>query len=461
MTVEEQQTGLAPGRRALAIATIVCGLTMSVLDGSIANIALPSIARDMHATSAQSIWIINSYQIALAVCLLPLASLGEIIGYRRIYLCGLVLFTLASLACGNSASIAQLSVARVLQGFGAAGIMSVNTALIRFIYPARMLGRAISYNALVAGTASALGPTIAGLILGVASWHWLFLINVPLGVLTLMIGWRSLPLTHRSRRRYDVASALLCIAFIGSLLYVIDAIGHLQGAFEIGAGIAFTAVAAIALLRLQSPLAPMLPIDLLSIPLFGLSIGTSFCSFAAQAVAVLILPFYLQDTLRQGATHAGLLLTAWPAAVALTAIVAGRLADRVSAGALGGIGLAILTIGLLSLLTIGAASADSWIVVRLLICGFGFGLFQSPNNRAMISAAPHARSGSASGMLATGRLTGQTAGASLVAFALGGTAAPFGFSCCAAAFLAGAACWISLRRIGLAAANPPGKCMRP
>jgi DHA2 family multidrug resistance protein-like MFS transporter len=441
--------GLPPGRRGIAIATMVCGLTMAVLDGSIANIALPSIARDMHATGAQSIWIINSYQIALAVCLLPLASLGEIVGYRRIYLFGLVLFTLASLACGNSASIAQLSIARVLQGLGAAGIMSVNTALIRFIYPSRMLGRAISYNALIAGTASALGPTVAGLILGAASWHWLFLINVPLGLLTLGIGMRSLPLTHRSTHRYDIASALLCMAFIGALLYTVDALGHLQSAAEIAAGIASTAASAWALLRYQSPLAPMLPLDLLRIPMFGLSIGTSFCSFAAQAAAVLVLPFYLQGALHQSATHAGLLLTAWPAAVALTAIIAGRLADRMSAGVLGGIGLALLTLGLLSLLTIGRGSADGGIVARLLLCGFGFGLFQSPNNRAMISAAPPARSGSASGMLGTGRLTGQTAGASLVAFALGGTAAPFGFTCCAAAVLAGGACWISLRRVGL------------
>lgn len=453
MTEKYTDDGLPPGQRGIAIATMMCGLTMAVLDGSIANIALPSIARDMHATSAQSIWIINSYQIALALCLLPLASLGEIVGYRRIYLCGLALFTLASLACGNSASIAQLSIARVMQGLGAAGIMSVNTALIRFIYPTRMLGRAISYNALVAGTASALGPTVAGLMLGVASWHWLFLINVPLGVLTFLIGSRSLPFTHRAQRRYDAKSALLCMAFIGSLLYIIDAVGHLQSLPEIVVGIACTAGSGLALLRFQSPLAPMLPLDLLRIPMFGLSIGTSFCSFAAQAVAVLILPFYLQDVLGQGATHAGLLLTAWPAAVALTALIAGRLADRVSAGALGGIGLAVLTLGLLSLLTIGAHSADGWIVARLLICGFGFGLFQSPNNRAMISSAPAARSGSASGMLGTGRLTGQTAGASLVAFALGGTSFPFPFSCWAAAALAGGACWISLRRVGLASAS--------
>jgi len=271
MTAKENNDGLPSGQRAIAIATMMCGLTMAVLDGSIANIALPSIARDMHATSAQSIWIINSYQIALAICLLPLASLGEIVGYRRIYLSGLALFTLASLACGNSASIEQLSIARVLQGFGAAGIMSVNTALIRFIYPMRMLGRAISYNALVAGTASALGPTIAGMILGVASWHWLFLINVPLGVLTLLMGCRFLPLTPRAQRRYDAASALLCMAFVGSLLYTVDAIGHLQRPFEIAAGLVFTVCVGIALLRFQSPLAPMLPIDLLRVPMFALS----------------------------------------------------------------------------------------------------------------------------------------------------------------------------------------------
>jgi DHA2 family multidrug resistance protein-like MFS transporter len=439
--------GLPPEKRILAITTVVLGVTIAVLDGSIANLALPTIAQDMQASASEAIWIINSYQIAMAICLLPLASLGEVIGYRRIYLLGLGVFTLASLACAVGDSVLQLSLARVMQGVGAAGILSVNTALIRFIYPTRLLGRAIGYNALVAGTASALGPTVAGLILHWGSWHWLFLINLPLGLISIAIGMRALPGNTLSLRPYDRVSAMLCMLFIGLLLYTVDLLGHLQDWRIVSCGAVLSAVALKLLLRLQSKAAPMLPLDLLRIPLFALSIGTSFCSFAAQTAMFVMLPFMLQNHLGMSAAHAGVVLTAWPISVALIAVFAGKLSDRVSAGLLGGIGLAIMTAGLLSLLLTDTHSNNFSLALRLAICGMGFGLFQSPNNRTMIGAAPRDRTGAASGMLGTGRLTGQTLGASLVALVLEVSAVPYTVVlwCCVA--LAAAACLVSLSRI--------------
>ncbi|WP_406851179.1 MFS transporter [Herbaspirillum huttiense] len=439
--------GLPPRQRLLAIATVVLGLSIAVLDGSIANLALPVMATDLKASDADAIWVINSYQIAMAVCLLPLASLGEVIGYRRVYLGGLFLFTLASLACAASGDMLQLSLARVLQGLGAAGILSVNTALIRFIYPARQLGRAIGYNALVAGTGNALGPTVAGVILHLGSWHWLFLINIPLGLAALAVGSRALPFNPLSARRFDRQSALLCMAFIGLLLYTIDAIGHLQGGWVVAGCALLTAISLALLLKLQSPSAPMLPLDLLRIPLFALSIGTSFCSFAAQMAVFVMLPFMLQNHLGMGAARAGMLLTAWPVAVALTGVVAGKLSDRVAAGLLGGIGLAVMCLGLLVLLTVDRSTPDGLMLAMFAVCGIGFGLFQSPNNRTMISAAPRERTGGASGMLGTARLTGQTVGASVVAMLMGFSGSPYALVLCFAAALAGAASLVSLSRL--------------
>jgi len=439
--------GLPHEQRILAIITVVLGVTIAVMDGSIANLALPSIAKDMHASAADAIWIINSYQIAMAVCLLPLASLGEVVGYRRIYLLGLALFTLASLACASGETVLQLSLARVLQGIGAAGILSVNTALIRFIYPTRLLGRAIGYNALVAGSASALGPTIAGVVLHFGSWHWLFLINLPLGLVAMAIGYKALPANLLATHRYDLRSAMLCMLFIGVLLYTVDALGHLQGALSIGICAVLTVLALFLLLRLQSASAPMLPLDLLRIPLFSLSIGTSFCSFAAQTATFVMLPFLLQDHLGMTAAHAGLLMTAWPISVALIAVFAGKWSDRISAGLLGGIGLALMTAGLLALLTVDQHSADLSIALQLALCGIGFGLFQSPNNRTMIGAAPRARTGAASGMLGTGRLLGQTLGASVVALALTVSAVPYTTVLWCAIVLAALACMVSLSRL--------------
>ena len=173
--------GLPLPQRYGAIATIVIGISMAVLDGAIANVALPTIAKDLNASPASSIWIVNAYQIAIVISLLSLSFLGDMFGYRRVYQCGLVVFTLTSLFCALSDSLHTLTLARIAQGFGGAALMSVNTALIRLIYPHRHLGRGMGINSFIVAVSSAAGPTIAAAILSVASWQWLFAINVPAG----------------------------------------------------------------------------------------------------------------------------------------------------------------------------------------------------------------------------------------------------------------------------------------
>ncbi|MGP1677543.1 MAG: MFS transporter [Burkholderiales bacterium] len=394
---------------------IALTIMMAVLDSSIANVALPTIAKGMHATPADSIWVVNAYQLVITILMLPLASLGEIVGYRRVYRVGIVLFTLASLGCALSDSLVTLSAARVVQGIGAAGIMSVNAALVRFIYPSRLLGRGIGIIALVVAVSAAAGPTVAAAILSIASWPWLFAVNVPIGIATLALA-RMLPRTPRSGRRFDIPSALLNALFFGLLIISIDSIGH--GGRPLYAVLAFlgAGLSCVALVRRQLPQAsPLLPVDLLRIPMFALSIATSVCSFAAQMLAYVSIPFYFQNLLGRSDVATGLLMTPWPLAAAVVAPIAGRLADRHSAGILGGLGLVIFAAGLGLLALLPAASRDADIVWRMALCGAGFGLFQSPNNRVIMTSAPRERSGGASGMLGTARLLGQTIGAALVA----------------------------------------------
>ncbi|MCW0045095.1 MFS transporter [Brevundimonas sp. BT-123] len=195
--------GLPTPRRYWAIVSIGLGITLAVLDGAIANVALPSIAQDLQASSAASIWIVNAYQIAIVVALLPLASLGEIVGYRRVSQAGLAVFTLASIACLFANSIETLSLARVIQGFGAAGIMSVNGALVRYTYPQRLLGRAVGINAVIVSLAAAAGPTIASAILAVGHWRWLFALNVPIGLLAVSLAGFTLPHNRLQPRKLN------------------------------------------------------------------------------------------------------------------------------------------------------------------------------------------------------------------------------------------------------------------
>jgi DHA2 family multidrug resistance protein-like MFS transporter len=403
-----------------AIATIVLGLSMAVLDGAIANVALPTIASELHTDAAFSIWVVNAYQLAITISLLPLAAYGDVIGYRRVYLAGLTLFTLASLACALSHSLTLLALSRVVQGFGAAGIMSVNAALIRFIYPQRMLGRGIGINAVVVGISSAIGPTIASGILSIAHWPWLFAVNVPLGIVAVAIGSRALPKTPRATHEFDLAGAALSAAAFGFLIGAIDAGGHGQYGLLIVAEFAIALGCGILLVRRERGRpAPLFPVDLLRIPVFALSVGTSVCSFIAQMLAFVALPFHLQQQFGFSAVQIGLLITPWPLAIVIAAPIAGHLADRYAAGLLGGLGLLVFAAGLVALALLPSHPDFGDIAWRMVICGLGFGFFQSPNNRALLSSAPRNRSGGASGMLGTARLLGQTIGAALVAMLFG------------------------------------------
>jgi DHA2 family multidrug resistance protein-like MFS transporter len=445
--------GLPSPRRYWSVAAICLALTMAVLDGAIANVALPTIARDLGASAASSIWIVNAYQLAVTVALLPLAALGDRLGYRRVWMVGLAVFTVGSIACALSHTLVTLAAARVLQGLGAAAVMSINPALLRFTYPHRLLGRGLGFNAVVISLASALGPTIASAILATATWQWLFAVNGPIGIVALVVGARALPKTPTTNRRFDTISALLNAAAFGFLILGAESVvreGLVPGLIRLAIG----AAAGVALVRREMNRdAPLVPLDLMRIPLFGLSVATSIVSFAAQMLAFVALPFFFQGPLGRTAVQTGLLMTPWPLGVALLAPIAGRLADRYPAGLLGGIGLGVFAVGLFSLTMLHPGSTTPEIIWRLMLCGAGFGFFQSPNNRAMVASAPRNRSGAAGGMLATARLLGQTTGALTMAvffhlFAAGATHVAFGV----AAGVAALAALVSLLRMGIDAA---------
>jgi DHA2 family multidrug resistance protein-like MFS transporter len=412
----EQPDGVPMPKRLWAILTIGLGLTLAVLDGGIANVALPTIARDVHTSPANSIWVVNAYQLAVTVSLLPLSSLGEIYGYKRVYMGGLVLFTLASLASAISTSLPTLIIGRMLQGFGAAGLMSVNSALVRFIYPRRWLGRGVGLNATVGSIASALGPTVASGILSVAPWPWLFAVNVPLGVLGAAIAMRALPETPRSGARFDLVSAGLQAVTFGALLFGVSELGHGDSWARVVLELGAAAVCGFLLVtRQMSRTAPMLPVDLLRIPLFALSVASSISSFIAQAMGQVSMPFLFQHRFGLDQVMTGFLMTPWPLIVAVIAPFTGRLADRYPAGLLGGIGMAVMASGLFAMAMLPAHPGTFDIVWRMCLCGLGFGFFNTPNNRAMITSAPPMRTGGASGMQATARLLGQSTGAAMVA----------------------------------------------
>jgi DHA2 family multidrug resistance protein-like MFS transporter len=403
-----------------ALIGILLGASLASLDTAIANTALPVIASDLNASAATSIWIINAYQLAVVASLLPLAALGDRVGPRRIFLGGLAFFTLASLGCTFATSVPTLAAARVLQGLGAGGIMSVNIALIGLIFPPERLGRGVGLNALVVGVSFALGPTVASLVLVAASWPWLFAINVPLGLLALACAAPVLPRTERSQHRFDPATAALTSLSFAALILALSAAAQREAFRLVMVPFGMAIGAGILLLRRQSghP-APMLPVDLFKRPLFALSTVTGVASFTTQGLAFVSLPFYFEEVLHRDAVQTGFLMTSWPVVVAAIAPFAGRLSDRYPPGLLGGVGLAVLCLGMTSMALWPEEPGTLEIVISMAVCGAGFGFFQSPNLRAIMTSAPFERRSGASGVIAIVRLLGQTTGAALVALCFG------------------------------------------
>ncbi|MBS1353410.1 MAG: MFS transporter, partial [Coprobacter sp.] len=421
--------GLHRPRIYYAMVATFSGLFLAVLDGTICNVALPSISEDLQVASSDSIWIINAFQLVIMMTLLPFSSLGELFGYKRIYLFGVAVFTVGSLFCSLTATLPLLVVARVFQGIGAAMIMSVNTSLVRIIYPKRHLGKGVGLNATVVAIASVAGPTLAAAILSVASWPWLFAINVPVGIITFYLGQKYLPAnpTRILGRRFKWKEALFNALTFGLLIGCIEAYSHDVSHTTILAGAVCLLFVGMQYVRMQlHDKYPMLPFDLLKIPVFSLSVVTSVLSFTSQMLAMVAMPFLLVNTFHYEAVGTGLLMTSWPLVIVFVAPMAGWLVGKVHPGILGGIGLTIMSAGCFLLAFVPVDTTPLGLVWRLMLCGMGFGFFQSPNNHMLLSSAPPHRTGSASGMLATARLLGQTTGAALVAllFHLFGDTAP-------------------------------------
>jgi DHA2 family multidrug resistance protein-like MFS transporter len=426
--------------RALAVATITIGLSMSVLSNSMTNLALPYIAQGLGITAESSIWIVNASQIALMVSLLPVAALADIIGYRHVYRFGLALFSLASIGCALAPSLPWLVAARAVQGLGGAAIMSVQPALVRAIYPRHMLGRGLGFNTTVVATSLAAGPSVGAALLTIASWPLLFAVHVPLGIVSFALAERYLPRTTHTHRPFDVLSAAMSGATFGLLIFGIDGMAHGHRQVVILSELALALVLGSLFVWRQTRLAePMMPIDVFKRPMFALSISAASCTFTAQGLAFVSLPFFFHTVLGRSATDTGILLTAWPVALAAIAPIAGRLADRHHAGLLGAIGLTSMTSGLVLVALLPGAPSTPDIMWRLMLCGMGFGIFSGPNNRLMMSAVPRDRSGSAGGIIATARTLGQTLGAALVALVFG----LFDFSGTGAGEAARAALWLA------------------
>jgi DHA2 family multidrug resistance protein-like MFS transporter len=433
-------------RTRISIAAVLCAMALVVLDAGMVGVALPTIGQEFGETPDRSLLIVTAYQLALLVGLIPCAHIADRVGYRRLFLSGIVLFGSSALLCALAPSFPLLVLGRFLQGLGAAAVMALGIALLRNALGAERLGTAIGWNALVVAVCSALGPAAGALLLSVAGWRWLFVIALPIAAAAL-IAARALPSVRQAGRPLDVLGVSLYAAAAASLVLAVET-ARRTPIGGILLGIAAIGFATWLFARERRKEAPILPLDLLALRPFRASATASVFFFTAQSAGLLALPFYLQLSLGRSAGTAGLVLTLWPIAVASISPVASRLASRFTSGALCAAGALLLATGLAGTALSPADGSIAPIAACALISGAGFGLFQVPNNRNMFLSAPSSRSAAAGGLQGTARLAGQTAGALLVAFVL--SAAPIthapriAFSLAAAAALIAA--WVSRRQ---------------
>ncbi len=404
--------GLAQPRRALAIASVLTAMTLVVMDAGMVNVALPTMAGALGARPAHAVLVITAYQSALVMALLPAAALGERLGNRRVFRAGVVIFVVASILCAFAPSLAWLVGARFLQGLGGAAVMALGVALLRASVSPGRLGAAVGWNALTVALSAAAAPTVGALIIAHAAWPWLFLVNLPVGAATLG-ATLGLPRVAGVAKRLDAGSMALNGATFA--LIVLGAEVLTRSPVAAAALFVASAVALALLVRREAPkAAPMFPLDLLGSPSFRLSVIASVLCFTGQAAALVALPFYLQHQLHLSPLMVGFYMSPWPLSVAATAMVAGRLSERVSTAWLCAAGGTVLAAGLAATALWPLQDAPGPFLVLATICGVGFGLFQVPNNRNMFLAAPPDRSGAAGGMQGTARLTGQVLGAVII-----------------------------------------------
>jgi len=389
---------------------------MCTLDSSIVNVALPVIAKSLNVSSGSIQLVVTSYLIIISATILVFGRLGDIVGKTKVFRFGIALFTLGSLFCGITSSFSVLVLARVVQGIGAAGTMANNQGIITEVFPANERGKALGITGTFVALGSLAGPPLGGFIVGASSWEYIFLINVPIGIITLFYAFKILPKGRKTAKgKLDGLGALL---FMFAIVPLFVALGKGQ---EIGftqpiilSAFLISIISFIAFIIVEKKLKnPLLQLKIFRNKLFSLSIFCAFVSFVAIFCSIIIQPFYLQDVLKFSPTTTGFILMTFPLILSIVAPISGYLSDKIGSEILTFIGLMVTSLGLLLMSTLNEQSSIISMVIFIAIMSIGNGLFQSPNNSLVMSTVPKDKLGIAGSVNALVRNIGMVCGIAL------------------------------------------------
>lgn len=405
-------------RKWVALLAVVAGILVQALNLSIIQAALPTLSQELGTNFTTIQWVLLSFQITLAVVILSVGRLADMFGKRRIYIVGLLCYALSSLLCALSPNVYFLIGFRVLQSTGAAVVTVLSLAILAEIFPDEEKGRVLGIAAGGSSFGHFVGPMLGGYLIGVYGWRIGFFILVPCALLAALLAAQYLPelLPSGTTQRFDIVGAALIGATMCTLSLGLT-YGQLIGFAHIYVLLLFvaSAIGLVAFLMAQRRVAhPVLDFELFRSRPFSLHIAVAGLAGLATSGVTFLLPFFMQFALGFTILQVGFVMAAVSIAIALTAPVAGYLADRIGAHRVTLIGLAVLLVGFLAASTSNMHNGQTDFLLRMLPLGVGIGLFMSPNSTVIMAAATRARLGVASSMIGLTRMLGQTTGIALL-----------------------------------------------
>lgn len=403
-------------KRWIILFTVLSATFMSTLDGSIVNVALPSMAVHLKVGMAGVEWVVTSFLITVAATILIFGRIGDIKGKTKVFSFGVVLFTIGSLLCGFTNSLLVLVIARVIQAIGAAATMATNQGIITQVFPANERGRALGVLGTFVALGSMAGPPLGGVIVSALSWEYIFLINVPIGIIVFIMTMKVFPKSNKViDEKLDGRGAALfmiaTVAFFGAVVQG-QSTGY-NNPVMIGAFIvSFVSFVAFIIAEKKIEM-PLLDLSIFSNSLFSISIICAFTSFVAISASNIILPFYFQDTLKYSAAVTGMFMIVSPVVLSIVAPFSGYLSDKIGSEILTLIGLIFTSLGLFLISSLNAKSSVVFLLIYIVIMTMGNGMFQSPNNSLVMSTVPKNKLGIAGSVNALIRNLGFVLGTSV------------------------------------------------
>lgn len=400
-------------RKWYIMSAVSMGIFLSTIDSSIVNVALPTLVRE-YRTNFQTVqWVVLAYLLTLATLLLSTGRLADMIGKKSIYTAGFVIFTLGSLLCGFAPNVYLLILFRIFQAIGATMILALGMAIVTEAFPPNERGMALGITGTMVSIGIILGPTLGGLIIDALSWNWIFFVNLPVGIVGTIMVIRFVPsLRPKSVQRFDLPGAFTLFCCLLALSQALT-LGQSYGFTNYRILLLFLASLLSLLLFLyieNHASQPMIDLDLFRNLMFSISLLTGLLTFFAMSGTLILMPFYLENVLGYTTRQVGLLMAAVPVSMGIIAPLAGYLSDRFGSRIITVIGLGVLLLGYVGLSTLNALTGTLGYLIRFVPIGIGMGVFQSPNNSAIMGVAPRDRLGVVSGMLAVNRTLGQTTG---------------------------------------------------